>query len=74
MLSNQIGSLLSALEVSYESILLKAAIPGIVNMFVAGIYRPPSAPLADFTQFIINTLEYRIIVARYLPVTLIFMF
>ena len=27
-------------------------------MFVAGIYRPPNTPLADFSQFITNTLEY----------------
>ena len=27
-------------------------------MFVAGIYRPPNTPLADFTHFITNTLEY----------------
>ena len=38
--------------------LLKAAIPELVNMFVAGIYRPPNTSLADLTQFITNTLEY----------------
>ena len=27
-------------------------------MFVAGIYRLPNTPPADFTQFITNTLEY----------------
>ena len=48
----------SAVEVSYESILLKAAIPGLGYMFVAGIYRPPNTPLVEFTQFITNTLEY----------------
>ena len=47
-----------AVEVSHESILLKAALPRLGNMFVAGIYRPPNTSLADFTQFITNTLEY----------------
>ena len=27
-------------------------------MFVAGIYRPPNTPLADFNQLITNMLEY----------------
>ena len=27
-------------------------------MCVAGIYQPPNTPLAEFTQFITNTLEY----------------
>ena len=54
----EVISQFSAVEVSHESILLKAAIPGLGNMFVAGIYRPPNTPLADFTQFITNTLEY----------------
>ena len=42
----------------YESIFLKAAIPGLGNMYVAGIYEPPINPLADFIQSNINTLEY----------------
>ena len=33
-------------------------LPGLGNMFVAGTYRPPNTPLADFSQFITNTLEY----------------
>ena len=45
------------MKVSHESILLKAAIPGLGNMFVEGIYRPPNTPLADSAQFITNTLE-----------------
>ena len=32
--------------------------PGLGNMFVAGIYRPPNTPIPDFTQFITNTLGY----------------
>ena len=48
----------SAVEDWHESILLKAAIPGLDNMFVAGVYRPPNNPLADLTHFITNTLEY----------------
>ena len=27
-------------------------------MYVAGIYRRPNTPIADFTQFIIDKLEY----------------
>ena len=48
----------SAVEDSYESFLFKAAIPGLVYMFVAGIYWPPNTPIADFTHIITNTLEY----------------
>ena len=55
----EVISQFSAVEVSYESILLKIAIPGLSNMFVAGIYRPPNTPLADFTQFNTNMLEYK---------------
>ena len=47
-----------AKQVLHESTLLKAAIPGPDNMFVAGICRPPNTPLADFNQFITNILEY----------------
>ena len=50
----EVISQFSAVDVSHESILLKAAIPGLGNMFVAGIYRPPNTPLADFTQLITN--------------------
>ena len=42
---------------SGERIILKASIPGLDNMYAAEIYRPPKTPLADFTQFILNTLE-----------------
>ena len=54
----EVISQFSTVKVSHESILLKAAIPGPGNMFVAGIYRPPNIPLADFTQFLTNMLEY----------------
>ena len=54
----EVISQISAVEDSYESILLKLAIPGLGNMYVTGIYRPPNNPLADFTHFITNKLEY----------------
>ena len=36
----------------------KAAVTGLGNMYVTGIYRPPNIPLTNFSQFIINTLHY----------------
>ena len=57
LIRTEVISQFSAVKDSYESILFKAAIPGLGNMFLAGIYRPPNTPIADFTQFITNTLE-----------------
>ena len=59
-MKTEVISKFSAVEVSHESIMLKAAEPGLGNMFVAGIFRPPNTSLADFTQLITNTLEYTI--------------
>ena len=58
LLITEVTSQFSAVEVLHESNLLKAAISGLGEMFVAGIYRPPNTPLADFNQFITNMLEY----------------
>ena len=40
------------LDDSYESNFVNASIPGLGNLFVAEIYRPPNKPLTDFTQYI----------------------
>ena len=58
----------------YESILLKATIPGLGNVYKAGICRPPNTPLDDFTHFISSRSNIQIVVAGYLQVTLILMF
>ena len=47
----------SVVEDSYE-FFLKTAIPGLGDMYVAGIYRPPNTPLVEVTHFFINTFEY----------------
>ena len=48
----------SVLENSYECLLVKAAVPGLGDMLVVGIYRPPTKPLAEFTEFVTGILEY----------------
>ena len=37
---------------------MKASIPVLANVYVAGIYRPPNKPVTDFTQFITGSMEY----------------
>ena len=51
-------SQLSVIEDSYESIFVKTYIPGLGNMYVAGIYPPPNKPVNDFAQFISGAMEY----------------
>ena len=46
------------MEDSYESIFLKTAMSGLGKRYEAGIYRSLITPLAVFTQFIRNTLEF----------------
>ena len=41
-----------------EMVLLIVAKPGLGNMYVTVIYWHRNTPLADFTHFITNTLEY----------------
>ena len=57
-LSTEFISYISVIEDSYESIFVKASIPCIGNMYVAGIYRPPNKPVTDFTQFLSGAMEY----------------
>ena len=37
---------------------MKAPIPGLGNMYVSVIFRPPNKPVNDFTQFITGDIEY----------------
>ena len=36
----------------------KASIPGLANMYVAGIYRSPNKPVCNFIKFITGAMEY----------------
>ena len=48
----------SKIEDSYECFFVKTVAPSLGNVLVAGIYRPPSKPLVDFTEFITDAFEY----------------
>ena len=56
--STEVISHLSVIEVSYETIFVKASFLCSDNMYVAGIYRPPNKSVTDFTQFITEAMEY----------------
>ena len=57
-ISAEVISHLSVIEDSYESIFVKASIPGLGNIYVAVIYRPPNKPVTDVTQFISGLMVY----------------
>ena len=38
---------------------MRAAVPGLENTFMAGVYRPLNKHFADFTWYIRGSLEYR---------------
>ena len=56
-IKNELFSYFSVIEDLYVSNFSKAGNPGLSNMNVAGFYRPPITPLANFAQFILITLE-----------------
>ena len=43
---------------SCESLFLKAYIPGYGNLHVGCIYRPPSLPVSNFLEFMVEALEF----------------
>ena len=58
-ISTEVLNNLSVIEDSYECVLVKAAVPGLVNMFVAGFYRPANKPFNTRTSEKSNLLEQR---------------